>query len=183
MFLFARKTRTPISTYTDSYRPPSTLKKTFEDPPLALWSENKFITQDQGRGVFWERPLLGKMFVFAHKTDTPISTYTESYRAPRVTKENYQEPSLRIFEENSRLAKGLTVPRVDHPVDQNHLEKMVKKAVQEYSYATWRTGPYNSAAWNRYTTYLPRIPRVTPDRFDNLPCGEEGVDMLDILPL
>ncbi|XP_058027951.1 spermatid-specific manchette-related protein 1 isoform X3 [Ahaetulla prasina] len=26
-------------------------------------------------------------------------------------------------------------------------------------YATWRTGPYNSAAWNRYTTYLPRIPR------------------------
>ncbi|XP_042311284.1 spermatid-specific manchette-related protein 1 isoform X2 [Sceloporus undulatus] len=132
MFLFARKTKTPISTYTDSYRPPNTLKKTFEDPPLALWSENKFITQ------------------------------------------------------------GLTVPRVDHPVDQNHLEKMVKRAVEEYSYrnsiepsayrpykywvtreeekfnpvfigddryATWRTGPYNSAAWNRYTTYLPRIPK------------------------
>ncbi|XP_062828714.1 sperm microtubule inner protein 6 isoform X3 [Anolis carolinensis] len=132
MFLFARKTRTPISTYTDSYRPPNTLKKTFEDPPLALWSENKFLTQ------------------------------------------------------------GLTVPRVDHPIDQNHLDKLVKRAVQEYAYmnpteasvyrpykywvtreeekfnpvftgddryATWRTGPYNSAGWNRYTTYLPRIPK------------------------
>ncbi|KAJ7335140.1 hypothetical protein JRQ81_013081 [Phrynocephalus forsythii] len=47
MFLFARKTKTPISTYTDSYRPPNTLKKTFEEQPLALWTENKFITQGQ----------------------------------------------------------------------------------------------------------------------------------------
>ncbi|XP_060092445.1 sperm microtubule inner protein 6 isoform X1 [Heteronotia binoei] len=132
MFLFARKTKTPISTYTDSYRPPNSVKKAFEDPPLALWSENKFVTQ------------------------------------------------------------GLTVPRLDNQVDQTHLEKMVKRAVQEYTYknsaeptayrpykywvtreeekynpvfvgddryATWRTGPYNSAAWNKYTTYLPRIPR------------------------
>uniref|UniRef100_A0A8D2LP56 Chromosome 9 open reading frame 24 n=1 Tax=Varanus komodoensis TaxID=61221 RepID=A0A8D2LP56_VARKO len=132
------------------------------------------------------------MFIFSHKTATPISTYTDSYRIPRRTKESYTEPSLRLGE-----AKwGLTVPRVEHPVDQAHLEKMVKQAEQEYSYrnsieptayrpykywvtreegirpdlacsspellhlyATWRTGPYNSAAWNRYTTYLPRIPR------------------------
>ncbi|XP_048359242.1 spermatid-specific manchette-related protein 1 [Sphaerodactylus townsendi] len=132
MFLFSRKTKTPISTYTDSYRPPNTVKKTFEEHPMALWSENKFVTQ------------------------------------------------------------GLTVPRLDNQVDQAHLEKMVKNAVQEYTYknsieptayrpykywvtreeerynpifvgddryATWRTGPYNSATWNRYTTYLPRIPR------------------------
>ncbi|XP_034262300.1 sperm microtubule inner protein 6 isoform X1 [Pantherophis guttatus] len=132
MFLFATKTKTPISTYTDSYRPPNTMKKAFEEAPMTLWSENKFVTQ------------------------------------------------------------GLTIPKVDHPLDQAHLEKMVKRAVQEYAYkntieptayrpykywvsreeekfnpvfvgndryATWRTGPYNSAAWNRYTTYLPRIPR------------------------
>lgn len=30
--------------------------------------------------------------------------------------------------------QGLTVPRVDSQVDQAHLEKLVKKAVQEYSY-------------------------------------------------
>ncbi|XP_060617117.2 sperm microtubule inner protein 6 isoform X3 [Anolis sagrei] len=132
------------------------------------------------------------MFIFSHKTETPISTYTDSYRPPRSTKDNYHEPSYEAFETNKFISKGLTVPRVDHPIDQNHLDKMVKRAVQEYAYknsteasayrpykywvtreeekfnpvfvgddryATWRTGPYNSAAWNRYTTYLPRIPK------------------------
>ncbi|XP_026543317.1 spermatid-specific manchette-related protein 1 [Notechis scutatus] len=45
MFLFATKTKTPISTYTDSYRPPNTMKKAFEEAPMTLWSENKFVTQ------------------------------------------------------------------------------------------------------------------------------------------
>ncbi|XP_053154899.1 spermatid-specific manchette-related protein 1 isoform X2 [Hemicordylus capensis] len=132
------------------------------------------------------------MFIFAHKTSTPLSTYTDSYRAPRRTKDNYEEPSFKAWEQNKYITQGLTVPRVESRVDQAHLEKMVKRAVQEYSYkntmepsayrpykywvtreeekfnpvfcgddryATWRTGPYNSAAWNRYTTYLPRIPR------------------------
>uniref|UniRef100_A0A8D2LLU8 Chromosome 9 open reading frame 24 n=1 Tax=Varanus komodoensis TaxID=61221 RepID=A0A8D2LLU8_VARKO len=132
------------------------------------------------------------MFIFSHKTATPISTYTDSYRIPRRTKESYTEPSLSWCDVPNC---GLTVPRVEHPVDQAHLEKMVKQAEQEYSYrnsieptayrpykywvtreeerfnpvfigddryATWRTGPYNSAAWNRYTTYLPRIPRTRP---------------------
>ncbi|KAG8131331.1 hypothetical protein E2320_017904 [Naja naja] len=145
------------------------------------------------------------MFLFAHKTETPLSTYTDSYRVPVVRKHIYDEPSVKEWSPNERITKGLTIPRVDQPIDQSHLEKMVKKAVQEYSYknsieptayrpykywglllpppflktllslpnpekfnpvfigndryATWRTGPYNSAAWNRYTTYLPRIPR------------------------
>uniref|UniRef100_A0A8C6Y7T2 Sperm microtubule inner protein 6 n=1 Tax=Naja naja TaxID=35670 RepID=A0A8C6Y7T2_NAJNA len=134
------------------------------------------------------------MFLFAHKTETPLSTYTDSYRVPVVRKHIYDEPSVKEWSPNERITKGLTIPRVDQPIDQSHLEKMVKKAVQEYSYknsieptayrpykywvsreeekfnpvfigndryATWRTGPYNSAAWNRYTTYLPRIPRVS----------------------
>ncbi|XP_034262301.1 sperm microtubule inner protein 6 isoform X3 [Pantherophis guttatus] len=132
------------------------------------------------------------MFIFAHKTETPLSTYTDSYRVPVVRKHIYEEPSVEQWTPNEHISKGLTIPKVDHPLDQAHLEKMVKRAVQEYAYkntieptayrpykywvsreeekfnpvfvgndryATWRTGPYNSAAWNRYTTYLPRIPR------------------------
>lgn len=45
MFLFAHKTKTPISTYADSFRPPNTMKKTFEEAPVTMWSENKFVTQ------------------------------------------------------------------------------------------------------------------------------------------
>lgn len=46
MFLFAQKYKTPVSTYTDSYRPPCTLKKSIhEKAPLQLWKENKFVTQ------------------------------------------------------------------------------------------------------------------------------------------
>uniref|UniRef100_A0A8C5RVX6 Sperm microtubule inner protein 6 n=1 Tax=Laticauda laticaudata TaxID=8630 RepID=A0A8C5RVX6_LATLA len=134
------------------------------------------------------------MFLFAHKTETPLSTYTDSYRVPVVRKHIYEEPSVKEWSPNEHITKGLTIPRVDQPIDQSHLEKMVKKAVQEYSYknsieptayrpykywvsreeekfnpvfigndryASWRTGPYNSASWNRYTTYLPRIPRVS----------------------
>ncbi|XP_075788912.1 sperm microtubule inner protein 6 isoform X2 [Pelodiscus sinensis] len=132
MFLFARKTKTPISTYTDCYRPPNSMRKTFQEAPMTLWKENKFVTE------------------------------------------------------------GLKMPRVENQVNQAHLEKMIKHAVQEYSYkntieptayrpekywvtrpeekynpvfvsgdkyATWRTGPYNSAGWNKYTTYLPRLPK------------------------
>uniref|UniRef100_H9GAR2 Sperm microtubule inner protein 6 n=1 Tax=Anolis carolinensis TaxID=28377 RepID=H9GAR2_ANOCA len=121
------------------------------------------------------------------------------------------------------LLQGLTVPRVDHPIDQNHLDKLVKRAVQEYAYmnpteasvyrpykywvtreeekfnpvftgddryATWRTGPYNSAGWNRYTTYLPRIPKESgmesilrppkPERLNNYE-REVVVNMLNSL--
>ncbi|OXB55534.1 hypothetical protein ASZ78_003810, partial [Callipepla squamata] len=32
--------------------------------------------------------------------------------------------------------------------------------VSEDRYLTWRAGPYNSAAWNKYSTYLPLPPKV-----------------------
>uniref|UniRef100_A0A8C3XS47 Chromosome 9 open reading frame 24 n=1 Tax=Chelydra serpentina TaxID=8475 RepID=A0A8C3XS47_CHESE len=139
------------------------------------------------------------MFLFAHKTKTPISTYTESYRPPGTVKQTYREPPFTLLEENKFITEGLTVPRVENQVNQAHLEKMIKHAVQDYSYkntieptayrpekywvtrpegilnylphcpapcpsssnkyATWRTGPYNSAGWNKYTTYLPRLPQ------------------------
>uniref|UniRef100_A0A8C4W302 Sperm microtubule inner protein 6 n=1 Tax=Gopherus evgoodei TaxID=1825980 RepID=A0A8C4W302_9SAUR len=133
------------------------------------------------------------MFLFAHKTKTPISTYTESYRPPCTVKQTYRERPFTLWEENKFITEGLTMPRVENQVNQAQLEKMIKRAVQDYSYkntieptayrpekywvtrpeekynpvfvsgdkyATWRTGPYNSAGWNKYTTYLPRLPKL-----------------------
>ncbi|XP_057269649.1 spermatid-specific manchette-related protein 1 [Pezoporus wallicus] len=46
MFLFSKKHKTPISTYTDSYRPPRSVKHTTSDRRLVeTWKENKFLTQ------------------------------------------------------------------------------------------------------------------------------------------
>lgn len=51
MFLFSKKHKTPVSTYTDSYRPPCSVKKTIrEQAPQELWKENKFVTQVNAGG-------------------------------------------------------------------------------------------------------------------------------------
>ncbi|XP_072462468.1 sperm microtubule inner protein 6 isoform X2 [Notamacropus eugenii] len=169
------------------------------------------------------------MFLFAHKTKTPISTYTDSYRPPASIKQDYKDPPLWAWEENKFVTQGLKKPMVEHHVDRQSLEKMVKRAVEEYSYkgsvpgnpylpqkywiseqeerynptfvsedrfSTWRTGPYNSACWNKHTTYLPRLPKETgmettvrgmpldgppkPDRFNNYE-REVVVNMLNSL--
>uniref|UniRef100_A0A672V8M5 Sperm microtubule inner protein 6 n=1 Tax=Strigops habroptila TaxID=2489341 RepID=A0A672V8M5_STRHB len=45
MFLFSKKHKTPVSTYTDSYRPPYSVKKAICDRGLLeAWKENKFVT-------------------------------------------------------------------------------------------------------------------------------------------
>ncbi|XP_074052682.1 sperm microtubule inner protein 6 isoform X2 [Macrotis lagotis] len=92
----------------------------------------------------------------------------------------------------SLVTQGLKKPMLENQINKQSLEKMVKRAVEEYSYkgsvpgnsylpnkywiseaeercnptfisgdryATWRTGPYNSAGWNKYATYLPRLPK------------------------
>ncbi|EMP29434.1 Putative protein C9orf24 like protein [Chelonia mydas] len=74
------------------------------------------------------------MFLFARKTKTPISTYTDSYRAPNSMRKTFQEPPMTLWSENKFVTEGLTVPRVENQVNQAHLEKMIKHAVQEYSY-------------------------------------------------
>ena len=48
MFLFSRKTKTPISTYNDSYRAPTSIKEVYKDPPLWAWEANKFVTPVSG---------------------------------------------------------------------------------------------------------------------------------------
>lgn len=46
MFLFSKAYKTPVSTYTDSYRPPCSVKKAQKNYRLEpLWRENKFVTQ------------------------------------------------------------------------------------------------------------------------------------------
>ncbi|XP_074052684.1 sperm microtubule inner protein 6 isoform X4 [Macrotis lagotis] len=132
------------------------------------------------------------MFLFAHKTKTPISTYTDSFRPPSSIKQDYKDPPLWAWEENKFISRGLKKPMLENQINKQSLEKMVKRAVEEYSYkgsvpgnsylpnkywiseaeercnptfisgdryATWRTGPYNSAGWNKYATYLPRLPK------------------------
>ncbi|XP_069430062.1 sperm microtubule inner protein 6 isoform X2 [Ovis canadensis] len=137
------------------------------------------------------------MFLFSRKTKTPISTYSDSYRAPTSIKEVYKDPPLWAWEANKFVTRGLTQTAQRH-VDPDALQKMLKCAVQDYSckgsipshpyfpekywlcpeeadkcnpnylcgnpnylcsnrYNTWRMGPYN--CWDKCTTYLPRLPK------------------------
>ncbi|XP_036033944.1 spermatid-specific manchette-related protein 1 isoform X2 [Onychomys torridus] len=131
------------------------------------------------------------MFLFSRKTKTPISTYSDSYRAPTSIKEVYKDPPLWAWEANKFVTPGLTQTMHRH-VDPEALQKMVKCAAQDYTYkssisghpylpekywlsqdeedkcctsyldndrpSSWRTGPYNSY-WSKYTTCLPRLPK------------------------
>ncbi|KAF6123355.1 ciliated bronchial epithelium 1 [Phyllostomus discolor] len=132
------------------------------------------------------------MFLFSQKTKTPISTYTDSYRAPTSIKEVYKDPPLWAWEANKFVTPGLTQTRQRH-VNSEALQKMAKCAVRDYSYKssipghpylpekywlsqkeadkcnpnylcsdrynTWRRGPYHCTDWNKYTTCLPRLPK------------------------
>ncbi|KAK2507953.1 hypothetical protein MC885_015672 [Smutsia gigantea] len=132
------------------------------------------------------------MFLFSRKTKTPISTYSDSYRAPTSIKEVYKDPPLRAWEANKFVTPGLTQTMQRH-VDPEALQKMVKCAMQDYCYRdsipghpylpekywlsqeeadkcnpnylcsdpynTWKTRPYNCTSWNKCTTYLPRLPK------------------------
>ncbi|KAB0391885.1 hypothetical protein E2I00_013042 [Balaenoptera physalus] len=82
------------------------------------------------------------MFLFSHKTKTPISTYSDSYRAPTSIKEVYKDPPLWAWEANRFVTPGLT-QTVQRHVDPEALQKMVKCAVQDYSYKSSIPGhPY-----------------------------------------
>ena len=59
MFLFSRKTKTPISTYSDSYRAPTSIKEVYKDPPLWAWEANKFVTPVSGGWVGWQARVYG----------------------------------------------------------------------------------------------------------------------------
>ncbi|XP_055973333.1 sperm microtubule inner protein 6 isoform X2 [Sorex fumeus] len=135
------------------------------------------------------------MFLFSRKTKTPISTYTDSYRVPTSIKEVYKDPSLRVWEANKSVTRGLT-QRMQQPECSNTaLQKMVNCTVQDYpfkdsftghpyfpekywisplaanrcppnyqwedQYNPWRMEPYYYTCWNnRYLTRLPQLPKM-----------------------
>lgn len=45
-------------------------------------------------------------------------------------------------------------------------EKYSPVFVNDVNYITWRTGPYNSVAWNKHSSYLPPLPKVDPSPLD-----------------
>ncbi|XP_021078009.1 spermatid-specific manchette-related protein 1 isoform X1 [Mus pahari] len=133
------------------------------------------------------------MFLFSRKTKTPISTYSDSYRAPTSIKEVYKDPPLWAWEANKFVTPGLTQTMHRH-VDPEALQKMAKCAAQDYTYKssisghpylpekywlspdeedkycpsyldndrynTWKTSPCSNY-WNKYTGYLPRLSKDT----------------------
>ncbi|XP_032748249.1 spermatid-specific manchette-related protein 1 isoform X2 [Rattus rattus] len=132
------------------------------------------------------------MFLFSRKTKTPISTYSDSYRAPTSIKEVYKDPPLWAWEANKFVTPGLTQTMHRH-VDPEALQKMAKCAAQDYTYKssisghpylpekywlspdeedkctsyldndrynTWKTSPCSNY-WNKYTTCLPRLYKDT----------------------
>ncbi|ELK09068.1 hypothetical protein PAL_GLEAN10008282 [Pteropus alecto] len=73
------------------------------------------------------------MFLSSRKTKTPISTYSDSYRAPTSIKEVYKDPPLCAWEANKFVTPGLAQSMRRH-VDSEALQKMLKCAVQDYTY-------------------------------------------------
>ncbi|NWX90471.1 SMRP1 protein, partial [Nothoprocta pentlandii] len=132
MFLFAQETKTPVSTYTDSYRPPNSVKKTFQEPPSLLWKENKFVTKGLAM--------------------PPVPSAGSPGQQERLLKAAAQELAYRnAVEPSAYQPEKYWVTRQE--------ERYNPVFVNEDRYVTWRTSPYNSAAWNKYTTYLPRLPK------------------------
>ncbi|XP_054979983.1 spermatid-specific manchette-related protein 1 [Sorex araneus] len=159
------------------------------------------------------------MFLFSRKTKTPISTYTDSYRVPTSIKEVYKDPSLRVWEANKSVTRGLTQRRQQPECSNTALQRMVNCTVQDYpykdsftghpyfpekywisplaanrcspnyqwedQYKPWRMEPSYYTSWNnRYLTPLPQLPKIPgmetsggmleecpcrPERFS--PCG------------
>ncbi|NXJ05207.1 SMRP1 protein, partial [Odontophorus gujanensis] len=133
MFLSDKKYRTPVSTYTDDYQPPRSMKKTMHArTPLQIWKENKFVTQ----GLTMPRE----------------QSTMHQVQPEKLTKAVMQE----YFYQNA------TDPSAYWPEKYwvtKHEEKYSPAFINEDKYITWRAGPYNSAAWNKYSTYLPLPPK------------------------
>ncbi|NXL88190.1 SMRP1 protein, partial [Alectura lathami] len=131
MFLFNQKHKTPVSTYTDSYRPPCSLKKLEKSPPQ-LCKENKFVTQGLRR--FWQQN---------------ASNQGQLEKLTKAVMEDY-------------LYQNAIDPTAYWPKKywlMTREEKYSPVFVNENKYITWRADPYNSAGWNKYSTYLTLLPK------------------------
>ncbi|NXE75356.1 SMRP1 protein, partial [Cochlearius cochlearius] len=130
MFLFSKKHKTPISTYTDSYRPPCSVKKTVhEQVPQQLWKENKFVTQGLTMPPVQNPSSQGQ-------PEQLINVATQEYYRSSVDRVAYWPEKYCLARPEGKYS----------PV-----------FVNDVNYITWRTGPYNSAAWNKHSSYLPPL--------------------------
>ncbi|XP_006898570.1 PREDICTED: spermatid-specific manchette-related protein 1 isoform X1 [Elephantulus edwardii] len=134
MFLFSAKTKTPISTYKDSYRAPTSIKEVYKDPALWAWEPNKFVTR--GLTQTMERHMdpdaLQKM----------IRCAVQEYSCKNSI------PGHPYFPEKYWLS-------------QEEAERCCPNYLYGNQCVTWRTGPCNSICWNKYTTCLPPLSKET----------------------
>ncbi|NWX44304.1 SMRP1 protein, partial [Steatornis caripensis] len=133
MFLFSKTHKTPISTYTDSYRPPCSIKKTKQDQdPLQFGKENKFVT----RGL----TMRSAQNSASQDREQLSNTAMQDYCCNTIDSTAY-------WPEKYWLAGSE--------------EKYNSVLVNDNKYTTWRTSPYKSAAWNKCSSYAPLLPKET----------------------
>ncbi|XP_015347909.2 spermatid-specific manchette-related protein 1 isoform X2 [Marmota marmota marmota] len=132
MFLFSCKTKTPISTYSDSYRAPTSIKEVYKDPPLWAWEANKFVTR--GLTQTMERHVDPEALQKMIKCATQDCGYKSSISGHPYFPEKYW-------------------------LSQEEEDKCLSSYMDNDRCSTRRTGPYNCAYWNKYTTCLPRLPK------------------------
>ncbi|XP_058528652.1 spermatid-specific manchette-related protein 1 isoform X2 [Ochotona princeps] len=131
MYLFSRKTKTPISTYTDSYRAPTSIKEVYKDPPLWAWEANKFVTR--GLTHTTERHMDPDALQKMAKCNNQDYTYKSSILGHPYLPEKYW---LSQYEDRCSPCY-----------------------LSSDRYNTWRTPPYYSSYWNKFTSCLPRLPK------------------------
>ncbi|XP_006143186.1 spermatid-specific manchette-related protein 1 isoform X5 [Tupaia chinensis] len=132
MFLFSRKTKTPISTYTDSYRAPTSIKEVYKDPPLWAWEANKYVT--------------------------PGLTQTAERRMDYEALRKMAKCAAQNYTYKSSIAGHPYLPE-KYWLSQEEADKCSPSYLDSDRYTTWKTGPYNSTCWNKYSTCLPRLPK------------------------
>ncbi|XP_054033784.1 spermatid-specific manchette-related protein 1 [Dryobates pubescens] len=133
MFLFSKKLKTPVSTYTDSYRPPCSVRKPIKQCVQPLWRENTFVTE----GL----------------TVPPVHNPSSQGQIEQLIQAAAQAYDRNLTDLNAYRPEKYWLDRSE--------EKYNPIFIKEDKYATWRTGSYNSAAWNKHSSYLPLLPKET----------------------
>uniref|UniRef100_A0A8C6J0K6 Uncharacterized protein n=1 Tax=Melopsittacus undulatus TaxID=13146 RepID=A0A8C6J0K6_MELUD len=161
MFLFSAKHKTPISTYTDSYRPPYSVKHAVSDRRLLeTWKENKFVTQSPG----FSPSIVPKYLLMVGA----------AWGDPLLVSHNHQEPML------SPAPLDMTVCHFCIA------EKYKPVFVNEDKYVSWRTSP-STTAWTMEPSYLPLLPKLTgwlllvPLTFPYHPSASEKAVVADMM--
>uniref|UniRef100_A0A8B9F9Y8 Uncharacterized protein n=1 Tax=Amazona collaria TaxID=241587 RepID=A0A8B9F9Y8_9PSIT len=133
MFLYPKQHKTPVSTYTDSYRPPYSVKKALCDRRLVEpWKENKFVTQVSAVRV-------GNLSISA----------------------TAQLRMLRAGQDNGSGTHGMLSPApLDTAACHFRIaEKYRPVVVGDDKYMSRRTSP-STTAWSMEPSYLPLLPKV-----------------------